>query len=57
MGEHDVLELEVAVDDLVAVHVLHARHHLARQDGGSLLGEAALRLQQLEQRPVAGELE
>lgn len=54
MGEHDVLELDVPVDDVALVHVVHALSDLPHDDGSGLFGEALAPLQQVEQVPVAG---
>lgn len=58
-GQHDVLRLQVAVDDVIAVAVVQRVGHLVRVLGGARLVEAAVgrRLQVLVQLALAGQLD
>ena len=42
MLDHDVFRLDVAVDDVLVVHVLEGRDHLLAVVGGFLFGELGL---------------
>ena len=42
MLDHDVFWLDVAVDDVLVVHILEGRDHLLAVVGGFLFGELGL---------------
>jgi hypothetical protein len=56
VGEDDVFQLDVPVDDVALMHVVDALGDLADDDGGGLFCEALAALEEVEEVSVAGQL-